>query len=126
MPNLATIVRRVFLHQTLLYWQKTGSDKFGKPAYLNPTSPVVLQCRWEEKPTEVLASDGRKVMAKGYILMVDRLIPGSLIFLGSLTDWQALPTYPNVPTVGQGGAEVLTTHVTPDVKNQSTIFENYV
>lgn len=124
MPNLASIVRRVFLHQTLVYWAKLDSDTYGKPTVY--ATPVELSCRWEDKQQEIITPDGRKVLSKGYLLMVDKLVVGSLVFLGTLTDVEALPTFPTPPTVLQGGREVLLVKTTPDLNNHSNIYENYL
>ena len=114
----------------MLYWQKSGSDSFGKPIYADPTNPVVMAVRWEDKQQEIITADGRKVMTKGYLLLASNVAVGSLVFLGGgkdpKTDWTNLPTYPNVPTVLQGGREILLVNATPDIKNQGTIYEAYL
>lgn len=127
MPSITNVVRR-FTKQKLVYWQKTGSDKYGKPAY---ASPVEYDCRWEDKQTEVMLDDGRKVLSKGYILLTVPILVGSWVFLGAMTDWQALssatlPTRPLVPTVGQGGREVILLKSTPDLKAFSTVYEAFL
>jgi hypothetical protein len=122
-PSIAAIVDRVFLHQTLVYWAKTGSDSYGRPVYADP---VELGCRWEDKQQEVILDDGRKVMSKAYILMTTKTVAGSLVFLGDLADVQALPTYPAIPTVDQGTREELLVKETPDIKARSYIYEVYL
>lgn len=115
----------------MLYWQKTGSDGFGKPIYLDPTAPITLSCRWEDKQQELLLPDGRKVRSCGYLLMADNGVVGSLVFRGSnlgaspMADWQALPNYPAIPTVTQGTREVLLVKTTPAATrtDPSSVFE---
>ena len=122
MATLARIVRRVFLKQTLTYWQKNGSDEFGKPLF---DAGVELKCRWEDRPQEVILPDGRKVLSKTYILMADDLLAGSVIFLGTIAQYNALQVAPDPPTQNQGGQEVMLSKKTPDIKNKSTIYEVY-
>ncbi len=122
MPSLANVLAR-FTKQTMLYWRKTGSDTYGKPTYV---SPAILSIRWEDKQQEIITTDGRKVLSKGYILLGTPLAVGSLVFLGLMTDWLAMPTYPAIPTVNQGGREVILVKTTPDIKAQSYIYEAYL
>lgn len=132
MPNLASIVQRVFLYQTCLYWAKVGSDAYGKPVYADYTNPAQVAVRWEDKQQEILDSQGRKVIARAYVLTITPMQPGSLLFLGTtgpntaLADWQALPGYPIPPTSIQGGKEVLMVRTTPDLKAASYIYEVFM
>jgi hypothetical protein len=123
--SLAKIVRRVFCHQSLVYWPIQGGipDKYGEPQY---GPPLELVCRWEDKPQEIILPHGRKVHAKGYILLVDQLIAGSLAYLGTLAQLQQLYGNTNPITVTQGGREVLLVKTTPDVKNKSVIYEAWL
>lgn len=124
MPNLAAIVKRIFLKQDLLYWEKVGESDKGLPILAD--TPLPLKCRWEDRVQEILTPQGRKAISHAYLLMIDKLVIGSLIFQGTMADWQATSTYPAKPTFGQGGNEVLHTDTTPDVKNKSTIYEVYL
>jgi hypothetical protein len=130
---VASIVNVVnkFANQQMVVWQKVGSDPYGKPIYqtiLNDdkNSPTQLAVRWEDKQQEIILPGGRVVRSMAYILGTVYIAPGSLVFLGTLADWQAIPTYPLPPTVLQGGREVLKTNTTPDIKAQNYIYESYV
>ena len=113
----------------MVYWARNGNDGFGKPAYL---PPVNVQIRWEDKLQEILLADGRKVIAKAYILSTTELVPGSLVLLAplqtadSLVWYQTQPFYPGYPTFNQGGRELLKVNTTPDIRAVSVIFESYV
>ena len=122
MPSIANVIKR-FTNQTLVYWARIGSDGFGKPTY---DEPVEVACRWEDKQKQIITGDGRVVYCKGYILLAQPLTVSSLVFLGKLTDWEAMPTYPAIPTVQQGVRELLLLNTTPDIKNQGAVYEAYL
>jgi hypothetical protein len=146
MPFVRKIVKK-FAKQTLTYWPKVDSGPDGKPVY---GVPVQIICRWEDKEQEIVLPDSRTIRARAYIIMagvsgsppevsgkmVDvatgdlvnvttPIVSGSLMLLGLITDWQALPTYPKVPTVNQGAREIIKVNLTPDLKNQEVLFEIY-
>lgn len=119
MASIKAVLRR-FTKQKLVYWRKIGSNDFGRPVY---AEPVELDCRWEDKQQEVVMPDGRKIMSRGYVLIGDPLLAGSLVFLGTLVDWQQSEGYPAPPGVVQGGREVLLLKQTPDIKARDSIYE---
>lgn len=129
MPFIGKILKK-FARQKMLTWVKTNDDPYGKPVYADPQNPVISNVRWEDKQVEILLPDGRTVRSKAYILSSVFIPPGSLLFLGSgvdpASDWRALPTYPNLPTVTQGAREVLVCDTTPDLKAQEFLYEVYV
>lgn len=118
-------ILKKFQKQTLVYWQKMDSDGFGQPTYANP---IQLPCRWESEDQEIVLPDKRKVVAHGYLLMSQYLTPGSIVFLGTLAQVNALPTIPErvVPTFNQGGREVLKCDTTPDLQAVEYLYEVYV
>jgi hypothetical protein len=126
MPSIVNVVRR-FTKQNMLYWQKTGSDQFGKPVY---ALPVTLPVRWEDKQQEVILPDGRKVWSRAYLLLTTPTTVGSLVFLGGgvnpMADWQAQPTYPQLPTTLQGSREVILLQSTPDLKAEGQVYEAHL
>ena len=122
MAGIAKVVRK-FAKQTLVYWAKAGSDGFGKPAYADP---VEIKCRWDDIQREMITAEGRSIITKAQLLLVSPVAPGGLVFLGLLTDWQALATYPKIPTVNQGGLEVMIAKNTPDLKARSFVYEAYL
>jgi hypothetical protein len=115
-----------------LYWPKIDSDSHGRPSFGNPTDTVqIIPCRWEDKQQEIILPDKRKVMARGYLLLgftsggvqLPRPTVGGLVFLGTLADWQAQPTYPKIPTVTQGAREILMVETTPDLQAVESLYE---
>ncbi len=119
---------RKFAHQYLLYWEKEGSDPSGLPTYKDP---VEIKVRWQEQDKELLTPDNRTVLARGYILSSEQVKPGSLLLLGgtaagsAFDAWRALASFPGVPTVNEGGLEVLRVNRTPDFKVKGTLYEVY-
>lgn len=123
MPSLSNIVRR-FTDDNILYWEKDGDDPFGKPLF---KAPVPLKVRWEDKIVEVVTFDGRTVLAKAYILSADELKVGSIIWKGTIASWGASAYYPLMPTVNQGGFEVIVSNITPGIKQlPGKVYESYL
>lgn len=119
MASLAGVVRK-FTNQTLVWWPRVTSDGFSKPVYQDCQQ---LPCRWEDKLTEVLMPDGRKVLSRGYLLMSTEFNPGDFVFLGTLAQVQALPTWPSPPTVGLGGREVIRSEALVDISGNVVGYE---
>jgi hypothetical protein len=119
MPGIATVVKKTFLHQTLVWWKRIGSDSFGKPVY---GDAMELPCRWEDMEQEVISADNRRVWPKATVLLVGPVSAGDLIMLGTVEKWKAMPTYPALPSSSQGAREVLVVHTTPDIKALSDIY----
>lgn len=109
MPTLSGIIKR-FAKQPFMYWEKTGENQFSKPLY---ATGVELKCRWEDRQREVITKDGRVVLAKGYLLLDTVLTPGSLVWKGSLAEWQAASFFPKIPTQLQGAYELVVVNSTP-------------
>ncbi len=123
--NFPTIFRRKFLNQIVVYWAKAGqSDGYGKPSYADP---VELKARVEDTEIEILMADGRKVMAGGYVFLVDEVEVGGLLFDGTLGTWQALPNYPDIPSMNQGAKEIMKVDAIPGPTKRTggTVYEAY-
>ena len=116
MPSLAwALSKRLFKSSPYLFWQKVGSEEFGKPVYFDPGGPVSLMGRWEDSRQEMLMPDGRRVVARGFLTTATDLLPeGSLVFEGTTEDWMLTPSFPNPPTWNDGGREVIKTNDAPD------------
>lgn len=106
-----------FTNQTLVYWEKSGSDIYGKPQYKDP---VELACNWQDVQKEIIKADGRTVLSHAYLLLSGPVVEGSLVFEGTLSDWQLLPTKTKTPTVNQGGREVIKSSTNGDPFSSST------
>lgn len=122
MPSLSGIVTR-FANDDIVYWQLNGNNDRGKPVY---AIPIDRKVRWEDKLTEVLTADGRKVISSSYLLSALALVPGSLVWLGTIADWEASAFYPNLPVFDQGAREVLVVHRTPGLPQlPGNVYEAY-
>lgn len=121
MPNLTSVIKR-FARQTMVYWEYVGPDEYGHPYYKDP---VELKVRWEGRREEVVSSDGRTVYTRAYILTYVKVVEGSLVMLGTLTDFQAMDCYPQEPTIQFNVAEILTVKETPDIKARSNVYEAF-
>lgn len=113
MPSIVQAIRGKFLIHRLVYLAKAGSDQDGRPAFADP---VELPCRWDDVLQETVTADGRTVMARVKLLMVDPVEPGSLVWQGTLAAYEAVPTYPRPPTFNQGGREVINKTSTAEIK----------
>ena len=122
MPSIESVVLR-FTNQILVYWQRNDTGLYGQANYFDP---VEIAVRWEDIQKEIVTADGRKVMSKGYLLLASPVTVGSLVWLGQLTDWMALPTYPAIPTQNQGSREVMLVKSTPDLKAQGFVNEAWL
>jgi hypothetical protein len=132
MPNIAGVLAR-FTDDTILYWQKTGDNNSGIPAY---AEPVPISVRWEAKQKEIVTPQGRQVLTKAYLISGTELVPGSLVYLGPTIphsaanvrlDWEKTASYPALPTVNEGGLEVLICNRTPGIRRgfPGNVFEVY-
>ena len=124
MPSLASVINK-FARQTMVYWPNLGPDGNGRPTY-DPNTGIEIAVRWEDRQIEKLTPDNRLVMTKGYILTSKPLVVGSWVFLGTLVQWRAMPSFPSLPTSYQGGRELIVDNANPDLKNTSMIYEAFL
>lgn len=133
MPNIAGILI-LFCNQPMLYWPNFSNNPEGKPKY-NASAPTPLLVRWEDKETEIITSDGRKVISHSYILLGTPMVLGSLVWLcpnattlpQALSDWQVQSYFPSLPTVNQGAREVKKINKTPGIPQfPGAVYEAYL
>ena len=122
MANLAAILSR-FTKQSLVYWRRDGVDGYGKTTYKDP---VELKCRVEQKAQELVTADGRRVISKGYLLLASSIEVGGLVYVGTIAQWKLTPSYPDPPSVNDGGSEIMIVAATPDINAQSFVYEAYL
>ena len=125
MPSLFNIVSR-FTDDDVVYWEKdpTRDDPFGKPMYL---PPINRKLRWEDTFIEIIMDDGRKVLAKAYLLSAYSLSTGDIVWKGTLATWQASSIYPLIPKMNQGGYEIIKVNNTPGIAQlPGNVFEAYL
>ena len=80
------MIRQNF-NQVLTYWGSPSRDGFGGSSY---ASPILLECRWEEKMTQFTTPVGVMKTSKAEIFVNQPLDIGGFIILGDHTD-QTLP-----------------------------------
>lgn len=114
---------RKYLKQTAVLWAKTGTGGSGQATY---AQPVEVACRWDDVQEEVQMIDGRKVISNAQLMLASPVTLGSLLMLGTLATWQAMPTYPRVPTKAQGAFEVFKASGTPDIKGRPLLYQAYL
>lgn len=122
MPSIARVVDK-FAKQKMVLWSKIGNDPNGRPIYATPTEVFI---RWEECFRQRVDAAGRLYHSTAMLLLAVPMKVGDLVFLGTLATWQAMPTYPALPTVNQGGQEIKQVDTTPDLKAQSYIYQAYI
>jgi hypothetical protein len=122
--GLQSMVDKYCTVQDALVWTRKPASSTGKPEYnLNPTA---ITCRWDSKQVNIIGRDGRVVTSNAVILTPTRVEIGSLIFLGTLADWRALPTYPKHPNPLQGGFEVIAVNHSPDFQGEELLYSIFV
>ena len=67
--------------QTAVWWSSTGVDGYGRPTW---TTPVEVDCRWEDVVQEFVNKDGEERFSRS-IVYVDRdMKVGDVLMLGEL------------------------------------------
>lgn len=77
---------RLRLHQYCVYWARSGSDAFGKPAY---ASPVEFKCRWEDGTFETIDNKGDTVISGARVYLATEVPTQGVMLRGRLVDTQA-------------------------------------
>lgn len=115
-----------FMQQFLVYYERTNPGGSGEAQY---KPPVEVKCRWDDIVEEVVASGGRRVMSKSFLITPFRFKEGSLVWLApTLVEGQALvelrkqPWYPKPPNTIQGGYECVVTGHNPDPRGQPLLY----
>ena len=67
--------------QTAIYWGNPTNDGFGGYTY---DPPVEISCRWEEKTQMVWANNGKEVVSKNELLLIQDVDLDCYLFLGTL------------------------------------------
>lgn len=118
--GLRTLVsRRCTVHDVLM-WTPSTNTPGGKPSYsLNPTAITV---RWDDTQEEIIDAYGRTVISKAMMMSPTSIPVASWVWRGTLAQWQALATYPSLPTTLQGGWEVILASQIPDFKGVDLLF----
>jgi len=102
------------LKQRAVLWMSSGVDNYGK---FTVTTPVEIDCRWEEKRHQSMAPDNT-VIAADSTVYVDRVVrQGSIMWKGTLKEWTKLLTTP-AATNPRWLKEVSSYNEIPDIKGR--------
>lgn len=86
---MSSIITRM-LKQTCVYWPPAemdsggdGFDDYGQPVV---TSPMELDCRWEDRAEEYIGADGTMLISRSVVFVSEDVEVGGILMLGELTD----------------------------------------
>jgi len=68
--------------QTAVYWGTPTPDGYGGKTFADP---VEIKCRWDGITQMIKGADGREIVSRASILLIQDVDEGGYIFLGSLT-----------------------------------------
>ena len=117
------------LHQDAALWTPSTVDRYGERR-VNPPVPLLQSTmtgvRWLNKRRDVLDSQGNKVSTDAVVIAAREIVVNSLMWLGSLDDL-ADDGYGTGTGTSDGPRsdlyEVISSDVTPDLKNRFTRWE---
>ena len=99
--------------QKATFWEKVGTDDYGRPTF---TTPVEIDCRWEDTSEEYISYRGTREVAKSTVY-VDRVMDvGGYLKLGSPDSGTA-----DDPTTEDDAWEVKMFRQVPNLKNTETL-----
>lgn len=100
--------------QLAIYWSKTMErDETGRLGSYN--LPRIIQCRWEDKKTEVIDESGTKVIANSKVTVMEDLHTGGFL---KLTDTDDLTNVSDDPSDEPMTRRIAEFRVIPSVCNQ--------
>lgn len=102
--------------ETLVWWKLKSANRNGEPNYW---PPVELSCRWDDKTTEILASDNTTVLSRVEIISQVRLNPGDYVCRGTINTI----TYWAEPKKNLDSYEVLRGSETPTLRYNDRLYE---
>ena len=104
------------LRQICTFWQKTGTDQYGKPTF---AAPVVLNCRWEDINEKVIDKHGSEIVSKSRIFTAAQLSPEGYLAPGS---YASEPNPLDIPV-----AEEIRQHkIVPDLRNLKNLYTTWL
>jgi hypothetical protein len=122
--GLRQLVDRYCTVTDILVWLKRANSPQGRPVYHQ--TPLELKCRWDNVRKVAITKEGRTITTNAVLMSPDEIPESSLVFRGTLANWQAMSTYPALPTPLQGGYEVVGTGETPDFNGDDLLFVAYL
>jgi hypothetical protein len=110
-PELASLSQKAVL------WPIKGYDRYGQPKVSD--TPVEIQVRWNDSRSESQGRDDNTISVSAQILTDRRVVNGSLMWLGKLSDFPGDTKDPYTYNGDQGPLMVVTKYDgTPDIKGR--------
>jgi hypothetical protein len=69
--------------QTSVYWGSPSPDGYGGYTFADP---VEISCRWDGKTQMVKGADGKEVVSRAEIMILQDVNEGGYLYLGELAD----------------------------------------
>jgi hypothetical protein len=113
MPDFETMD----LEQDAVYWRKSGDNQEGLPLY---ATPIQLAVRWVETGGTIKDPKGNSISTDGDLACDQELVEQSLIWPGTLAQWQSIVGVAGTGWDGSNVFAVMQVVVTPDIKNRNT------
>jgi hypothetical protein len=114
------------LKQKAVYWAPGGEDSggsdfdaYGKPMYTNPAE---IDCRWEDRVEEFVASDGTRTVSRAVVYVGQDVRTGGVLMLGTLGDIDS----GSDPKVNDGAWEIRRFDKLPTLKATKFLRTAYV
>lgn len=102
------------LFQKAVLFPRTGTDRYGQPT---TGSAVEIPCRWKTERREVVTSTGDTIGLDATVTVDRKIAIGSLMWLGTLKDWNASGSSPGISDTELH--EVKVYDETPDIKGRA-------
>jgi len=93
------------LNQTATLWRYSNVDGWGGKSF---SSPVAIDCRWEDKQEQVVDTHGQEVLSAARVYVDTDITTGSYLYLGTSTE--------STPTDQSGAREVIAFAKVPNLK----------
>ena len=103
------------LRQTMVWWDRSGKNKFNKPTFAAPVEKI---CRWEDKEELFIDTDGMEVKSQGVIYTAHDMASGDYVYLGELADLSSSDEAD--PTVVSTAYEVRAFRKVPGIKSNES------
>jgi len=108
-----------YCKQYAVYWAPSTPDAYGGTAY---TDGVELAVRWENVQDQIYTDTGEVLIATNYVMCLQDLEVGGLLWKGQLADWTGGTPTPQTENVHR---IVKTTNI-PDIRADTFLREAYM
>ena len=103
------------LKQQATYWAVTGVDVYGKRTFASPTTVV---CRWEEKVQMIVNKQGKEIVSRARVFLVQDIDMDGYLYLGHSGD--------SDPRMVDSAFEIQMKAVQPDLRGLSQLNVAYL